>query len=505
LEESRSAAEYYNLSPALFWSIVAVASRRYKGNLELLTQLAPALGELIWTVMAAKAMSLAHVQALLLMSCWPLPDVHLWTDKSLIFINTALITAMHIGLHRPGREAEYSKLKLHIDEAARLERTRTWIACVAESQKYFSRTVIYMASFLTSSRLSMMFGHMPLVHMNDCTIHNVCQNGSMMNLPSELIANLKIQRCCNSGLQTLTSNYDNPFGLPGQDDTPLVVSGINHKLNGLHTSLKSEISYINALRLDFSKLFFQCTSFLYDDMTTQRMTSILDAFSTASSLLTKLVSHPDSHKVLKYAPARTCDLIMMASMVVFRVLHSSYATLALLDFSAGHVLYSAAAILVRQASVQYKENDMAVRISEMMTKLWHWAEDDTELRESPPKLLVKSRIGSSILYDCLIIFRRYQVRRNPELGELQTGENVEASQYCDQEQLNPLISGALPGPTFNTTMHTHGPVFVMNGFEMPTAEPQSHSLSDSVQDWDLSNMAWVDNFECPGLFDVPQF
>jgi hypothetical protein len=343
----------------------------------------------------------------------------------------------------------------------------------------------------------MMFGHLPLAYMNDCTIHSVCQNNSTAKIPWELAANLMIQRCCHFSLQTLTSNYENPLGLPDETDVPLIVSGIDEKFAELQTFLGSDLSYMNTVRLLSAKLYFQCTYFLYDNMTAERMAGILDAFTTASSLLTILISHPDSHNVLSHAPPGISHLIFMASTVLFRVLHSSYAILASLDRGAGHVLYSAAASLVLQTSVQYNKNDMAIRMSEIMRNLWRWAEGDAELRTSPPKLLVKSRIGSSCVYDCLIILRRYQLQRYPGLGELQTGENLEPSQHSNQQQLMPPISGALPWPNIDVTSGLD-----VSARDLQIGDAQSRNSAESIQAWDLSNMAWLDNFEYPGLFDV---
>lgn len=135
LEPSRTPHEYYDSSPLLFWSIVAVAARQYRADVTLLTRLSPVLTDLLWTVIASSNMSTAHVQALLLLSYWQLPNIHLWTDRSLILTNIALTSAMHLGMHRPGREDEYTKVAIDMRGAGLLERTRTWVACVCLSQR----------------------------------------------------------------------------------------------------------------------------------------------------------------------------------------------------------------------------------------------------------------------------------------------------------------------------------------------------------------------------------
>lgn len=133
LEPLRNPDEYYDSSPLLFWSIVAVAARQYRADATLLTRLSPVLTDLLWTVIASGNISTAHVQALLLLAYWQLPNIHLWTDRSLILTNIALTSAMHLGMHRPGREDEYTKFKVDTRRAGLLERTRTWAACVCLS------------------------------------------------------------------------------------------------------------------------------------------------------------------------------------------------------------------------------------------------------------------------------------------------------------------------------------------------------------------------------------
>ena len=483
LESTRTPEEYYNLSPVLFWSIIAVASRQYKEDLELLTRLSPVLSDLIWAVVKTNPISLTIVQALLLISCWPLPNFHLWTDKSFVLNNIALAASMHLGLHRPGRECEYSKLKTTITEEALMERSRTWVACVIQAQS-----------------LSMDFGFMSMAYMDDYTIHSICRSNPLINIPSELRTNLLIRRCCHSTLQTLTSHYDNPFGLPSEDEISTIISQIEQKFTTLQLDSGPDLSYINTLRLYSAKLFFQSTHLLYDTMTSSRQSGVLTAFSTATSLLTILVSHSSSQTTLSYAPPGTCHSIFLAALVIFRVIHSSYAASASLDRSAAQVLYSAAAFSVRQMSAQYKEKDMAIRVAEMMTNLWHWAEGDVELQESPPKLLVKSRIGSSVLYDSLILYRKYQVKRNPELRALQTGENLSGQERGEGRGLGSQGTasavGLGPGVLEDES-------FILSSAGMlSTGEQQSGFAGGFAQDWDWFNLAWADNFGMPETYET---
>jgi hypothetical protein len=327
---------------------------------------------------------------------------------------------------------------------------------------------------------------MPLVHLFDPTINFECQNETSSGIPSELRHMLLIQRCCHSGLQTLTSNQCDPLGLPDETDVVEIILGIENNIDNLQKSIGPKLSYLNTIRLLHAKLYFQCVHFLYDNMSPERMTGVLSAFSTASALLTILVSHQDSQTVLPYAPRRTSTLIFMTAMVVFRVLNSSYAKLASINREASHILYSAAALSSRQMAVQYKEKDSAIRCSELITDLWKFAENDLELRESPPKMLVKSRLGNSITFDCLILLRRYRVRQNPELqlrGELQTGENSER-RHLDGHTIQENGHWANLGTTNQVP-----PGDVSNSIWGGSSNAMG---IEPNQDWDIFNLTWMD-------------
>ncbi len=135
LEPTRTEATYYHTSVLLFWSVIAVATRQLRSDEDLFSRLAPELNQRLWTTLATSPVSLATVQAMLLLSCWPLPNVRLWTDKSWILSNLAMNTSIQLGMHRPGSEIGYSKETLSLTRGDIADRACTWFASVALCQR----------------------------------------------------------------------------------------------------------------------------------------------------------------------------------------------------------------------------------------------------------------------------------------------------------------------------------------------------------------------------------
>ena len=136
LEPNRPAGEYYSSSPLLFWSIIAVAARQYRKDIELLDRISQPLNDLLWRKAAESPGTLGNIQALILVSKWPFLNLRLRNDRSIILTSVAVTAAMQVGMHRPGRENDYSKDQIDLNLAARAEWTRTWLSAVILSQMY---------------------------------------------------------------------------------------------------------------------------------------------------------------------------------------------------------------------------------------------------------------------------------------------------------------------------------------------------------------------------------
>lgn len=135
LDRHRTDESCHKSCSLLFWTIIAVAARQMALEEGFLTKLVPELSQLLWTTIGTSLYTLPVVQALCLLATWPLPNTHMWTDKSLVLSQMAMASAVIMGMHRPGCEREYSKGVVNHTYEDIVERSRTWIASATACQR----------------------------------------------------------------------------------------------------------------------------------------------------------------------------------------------------------------------------------------------------------------------------------------------------------------------------------------------------------------------------------
>ena len=144
LDTSRSPDQYYESSPLLFWTIISVASCRYRDDSTLLNPLSRAVISLAWSTISASPLTCLNIQALIILCTWPFYSVNLWKGYMVLFSGIAFNSGMTLGLHRPGNAQDFvhphAKTTPHITEAEGMARMKTWAACNITAQKFVNPT-----------------------------------------------------------------------------------------------------------------------------------------------------------------------------------------------------------------------------------------------------------------------------------------------------------------------------------------------------------------------------
>lgn len=307
-------------------------------------------------------------------------------------------------------------------------------------------------------------GQPPLASLMDGTVSQYYRGQMTLIIPPELHHNLLVQECSYRAVCALSKDGEYISGSQPEMAFYVEMEALEESFDLLQQNLSVSLSFFNTLRLSAARLYFQCTYFLRETENEQRKKGILRAYSTAVSLITITISHETAYEELPYAPATTARIIFVAALVIFRVLHSSYALAGPheLDRDAGHVLYRAAGFAIRQLSVQGDEKDFPIRAADMLNELWRVGENDSDLRGQVPNLRARSRMGSSLVFDCLLIWRAYQ--NQPHERSVPHGLEPQAGSAVDLPRTPPIQRSILPG--------------VMQAFDP--------SMSDSFGDWDQS-------------------
>lgn len=136
LDPSRSPEFYYELSPLLFWVVVAIAARRYEADTTLLTGLAPSLSDLVWSTVKGVPQNYHVVKALCLLCTWPLPTKSTSTDATFMLAGLMTSIALQTGLHRPSHVQEFSRIRVELRDEDVQDRLKTWMACNIVLQTY---------------------------------------------------------------------------------------------------------------------------------------------------------------------------------------------------------------------------------------------------------------------------------------------------------------------------------------------------------------------------------
>ncbi|EGV60523.1 hypothetical protein CANTEDRAFT_137002 [Yamadazyma tenuis ATCC 10573] len=126
---SNSATELYYKSQLLFWSVILTACLSepepslYMSLSSLIRQLA------IETCWIRTPRSTHVIQALIILSIWPLPNEKVLDDASYRFIGLAKNLSLQLGLHRGGEFIkEFSRTQVSLGPDSEKWRTRSWLA-----------------------------------------------------------------------------------------------------------------------------------------------------------------------------------------------------------------------------------------------------------------------------------------------------------------------------------------------------------------------------------------
>jgi hypothetical protein len=135
LEPEKSPDYYYDASPLLFWTIIAVAARRYSVVQTLLVSLLQPLSRLLWATVSDVPQNYHIVKAMCVLCTWPLPISSTSSDPTFMISGLMLQIAQQIGLHRPSHAQDFSKFQIQLREEELRDRVKTWAACNVVSQR----------------------------------------------------------------------------------------------------------------------------------------------------------------------------------------------------------------------------------------------------------------------------------------------------------------------------------------------------------------------------------
>lgn len=134
-EKKLNPNECYTGSPFLFWTIMAVGSRRYSKDPTLILLLSSRVVELAKSAIFATEKILPTIQALILLCTWQMPIDTLQKDITPTLAGAMIQLATNVGLHVYGTVQDFSRVALRHDRQQRIFRTRLWAICLLTCQR----------------------------------------------------------------------------------------------------------------------------------------------------------------------------------------------------------------------------------------------------------------------------------------------------------------------------------------------------------------------------------
>lgn len=400
LNPSQPPDQYHSQHPLLFWSIIAVAARRFRPNPTLLTNLAGPLTHLLWNTIGEVPTSYFVVKAICLLCNWPLPTSTTSSDPTHILCGVMMKAATMIGLHRPNHSQDFSRVSVELNREQLHDRITTWAVCNIVAQT-----------------IGTAYGQ-PASTLYDWTLATKSGDEGQVGLSRELEARLEIERFCDKVSKEMYSNASDPRGVAGDEHRAMLMRVYRRDFAELQaTILSQQLSPIVNLHLRAANLHLRLAGFFDSSTTPGYMDDLMGLWRAATGFLDELLevekvtSPPDTTgSILQYATNYLQQMLVAAGFAILKLLRSFFAKT--IDFDRGRTLFHQTVQAIRATSVAH--NDLQSRLAELMVQMWNGARvgappevpydgaDDSPIQiDDRLQLKVRCRHSMSLVFDSI--------------------------------------------------------------------------------------------------------
>lgn len=392
VEVSRGPEFVYKASTALFWTVMAIGSRRRSVDLpegvtfERLCQaqevhlgqaaVSPILGH--GKSSEFNLASLYAVQAFLLCTLWPPPTASINADMSWTTSGIAVLTAIRAGLHCPGHASDFERIfRNNTEHRTNLsEQLVTWLATNALSQ-----AIANMFGYPSAAKFK---AHRQFL------FHNI-------ELPPRVRHMYEIQRIAN--------DIEKSLGQLGQGDAT-IDSTMTTSLIRIHAARYDQLEADFGSSMDAWTLFTlhagRAQLFSYYMFCEIKEEGVLALYNACLALLNHVSMQNDEY--MRYLPVVSIMILWQSASVVVRLWHSKWS--ANLDKETGELLYRNIIKKVMLSSIF--EHDLPYRAAEIMTQMWATfsaMRRANHHRAVSATLTLRSRMTASVFFDSLWTMR----------------------------------------------------------------------------------------------------
>ncbi|KAH8125376.1 hypothetical protein FP744_10007043 [Trichoderma asperellum] len=477
LNPQQSPDVYHQQHPLLFWSIVAVAARRFSpANCpNLISNLSGPLTRFLWTTIGEVPSNYYVVKAMCLLCAWPLPTSTTSSDPTHILCGVMMKTATGIGLHRPNHIQDFSRTSVDLNKEQLADRVTTWAVCNIVAQN-IGTGYGQPASSLYDWTLALRPGDDPALHLSP-----------------ELEARLQIERFCDKVSKEMYSNASDPRGVAGDEHRAMLMRVYRREYSELYASIMSQqLGPIVNLHLRAAALHMRLAGFFDSSKTPGYLDDLLGLWRATVSFLDDLlevdkVTSPRDNiggAFLLYATNYMQQMLVAAAFTLLKLMRSFFSKT--IDFQRGRNLFHRSIQAIRATSVV--SNDLQWRLAELMVQMWNGArldqknynqEDDTPIQvDDSLQLKVRCRHSMSLVFDSVWRWREeYQALGRGSLeAALKHPTNPDSANESSaaSSQLDSTLMPSHTLPTPNNMLTANGVLTPgAPGLTAPTTAPTS--------------------------------
>lgn len=129
IDPTKGPDEIFEASRFLFWTIIAIAARRFTEEPTLLADLEVSVNKLAWAEISSLHHSIYTIQALLILVTWPFPSDSEESDNTLIILGVLMQAARKLGLHKPRDRQDFLRTRSRAKPEELQEMVKVWSAC----------------------------------------------------------------------------------------------------------------------------------------------------------------------------------------------------------------------------------------------------------------------------------------------------------------------------------------------------------------------------------------
>ncbi|KAI0384151.1 hypothetical protein F5Y04DRAFT_237077 [Hypomontagnella monticulosa] len=417
LNEHQSPDLYYQQHALLFWTIIAIASRRYHAKPSILHELSSGpLNRLLWSTVGDVPNSYFVVKALCLLCTWPLPTSTTTADPTHILCGVMMKAATGIGLHRPNHTQDFSRVSVELNKDQLHDRVTTWAVCNIVSQS-----------------IGTGYGQ-PATTLYDWTLALRPGEDGPFTLSPELEARLRIERFCDKVSKEMYSNASDPRGVAGDEHRAMLMRVYRRDFQELQTSILSQrLSPIVEIHLTAANVHLRLAGFFDSSKTPGYMDDLMGLWRAITSFLDLLFLESNQH-ILLYATNYIQQMLVAAGFALLKLMRSFFSKT--IDFERGRILFHKTIQAIRSTSVL--DNDLQWRLAELMVQMWNGAridknstsfhDDDSSVHiDDSLQLKVRCRHSMSLVFDSIWRWREeYQAQGRGTLDALKHPTNPDS-------------------------------------------------------------------------------